>query len=59
MKEWYLIQRPSMHSGGFEDEIFNNYKSDAIYDILDTELASDVLLYSPDLSSETEIRCVI
>ena len=59
MKEWYLIDRPSTNSGGFENEVFNNYKSDAMYDILDTELAVDVQLCSPDLSERTDIRCVI
>ena len=59
MREWYLIQRPSTNSGGFEDEALNSFKDDAILDILDTELASDVLLYSPDLSEVAELRCII
>lgn len=59
MKEWYLINRPSTTSGGFEDESFRNYRDDLFEDMLDTDLASDVILYSPDLSEETELRCII
>lgn len=59
MKDWYLIKRPSTHSGGFEDEIFEDYKDDAILDILETDLASDVMLCSPDLSEQIPIRCII
>lgn len=59
MKEWYLIGRPSMTSGGYENEVFKDYRDDAIADFLDTELASTVTLYNYDLSESVELRGVI
>lgn len=59
MKDWYLIKRPSLTSGGFENDILNSYKNDAIYDILDTELAVDLVLYNHDLSENQQIRGII
>ena len=59
MKEWYLIGRPSMTSGGYENEVFKDYRDDAISDFLDTELASTVTLYNYDLSESKEIRCIV
>lgn len=59
MKEWYLIGRPSMTSGGYENEVFKDYRDDAISDFLDTELADDLTLYNYDLSKSVELRGVI
>lgn len=59
MKEWYLIGRPSMTSGGYENEVLNDYREDAITDFLNTELASSVILYNYDLSESQNIRCII
>lgn len=59
MKEWYLIDRPSTTSGGYENEALNDYRDDAMYDMLETELASAVILHNYDLSESTEIRCII
>ena len=59
MQEWYLIDRPSTTSGGYENEAFNDYRNDAMYDMLETELASTVTLHNYDLSVSTEIRCII
>ena len=59
MKEWYLINRPSTTSGGFEDESFNNYREDVLLDILDTELATTVTIYNYDLSESREQKIVI
>lgn len=59
MKEWYLIDRPSTTSGGYENDTLNDYRDDAIYDMLETELASTVILHNYDLSESTEIRCII
>ena len=59
MKEWYLIDRPSLTSGGFENESFNDYKDDAICEILDTELASTVELCNHDLTVRKKVRCVV
>ena len=59
MKEWYLIKQPSVTSGGFENEVFNDYREDAINEFLNTELAKTVILHNYDLSESTEIRCII
>ena len=59
MKEWYLIDRPSTTSGGYENEAFNDYRNDAIYDMLETELADTVILYNYDLSESKEIRGIV
>ena len=59
MKEWYLIDRPSTTSGGYENEAFNDYRNDAIYDMLETDLANTVILYNYDLSESKEIRGII
>ena len=56
MKSWYLINPPSTNSGGFEDESFNDYRYDAISDILGTELASDIVIYKSDLSEDTSVN---
>ena len=59
MKEWYLIDRPSTTSGGYENEAFNDYRNDAIYDMLETDLANTVILYNYDLSESKEIRGIV
>lgn len=59
MKEWYLIDRPSTTSGGYENDVFNDYRNDAIYDMLETELADTVILYNYDLSESKEIRAIV
>ena len=59
MKEWYLIDRPSTTSGGYENEAFNDYRNDAIYDMLETDLANTVIVYNYDLSESKEIRGII
>ena len=59
MKEWYLIDRPSTTSGGYENEAFNDYRNDAIYDMLETDLADIVILYNYDLSESKEIRGIV
>ena len=59
MKEWYLIDRPSTTSGGYENEAFNDYRNDAIYDMLETDLANTVTIYNYDLSESKEIRGII
>ena len=59
MKEWYLIDRPSTTSGGYENEAFNDYRNDAIYDMLETDLANTVIVYNYDLSESKEIRGIV
>lgn len=61
MQEWYLLTsntRPNI-TGGYENESFIDYKEDAFYEMLQTDIASNVLLYNSDLSSSSRIRCVI
>lgn len=61
MQEWYLLTpntRPNI-TGGYENDSFIDYKEDAFYEMLQTDIASNVLLYNSDLSSSSRIRCVI
>lgn len=60
-KEWYLMNqttRPNI-TGGFENESFLDYKEDAFAESLETDIASTVFLYSSDLSTAQQIRCII
>ena len=61
MEKWYLINsstRPNMMSG-FEDEPFIDYREDAFMESLQTELASNIVLYNYDLSIGKKMRCII
>lgn len=60
-REWYLLSSSTSPNvlSGFENEAFNNYKDDAFYESLDTDIASDVILYNSDLSESKNIRCII
>lgn len=60
-KEWYLMNqttRPNI-TGGFENDGFLDYKEDAFAESLETDIASTVILYSSDLSTAQQIRCII
>lgn len=60
-KEWYLMNqttRPNI-TGGFENDGFLDYKEDAFAESLETDIASTVILYSSNLSSAQQIRCII
>lgn len=60
MQEWYLMTpatRPNI-TGGFENDVFNDWKDDAFYEALETDLADTVILYNYDLSEYKEIRCI-
>lgn len=60
-KEWYLMNqttRPNI-TGGFENDGFLDYKEDAFAESLETDIASTVFLYSSDLSTAQQIRCII
>lgn len=60
-KEWYLMNqttRPNI-TGGFENDGFLDYKDDAFAESLETDIASTVILYSSNLSSAQQIRCII
>lgn len=61
MKEWYLMSTataPNMVDG-YESDAFIDFKEDAFSDLLNTEMASTVLLYNYDLSQSKLIRAVI
>lgn len=61
MKEWYLIgnkTKPNM-LGGYENQSFLDYKDDAFSEVLETNVATTVLLCNSDLSEKKEIRCII
>lgn len=61
MKEWYLIgnkTKPNM-LGGYENQGFLDYKEDAFAEVLETDVATTILLCNSDLSIQNEIRCVI
>ena len=61
MKDWYLLTnntRPNL-SSGFENDSFNDFADDAFAEILETDLASSVILYNSNLKNPREIRVVI
>lgn len=59
MRNWYLINQPSLTSGGFENEAFHDYRDDTINELLSSEIASTVILYNYDLSIQKTIRVII
>lgn len=61
MQEWYLLTpstRPNI-TGGYENNSLVDYKDDAFYEVLQTDIATTVKLYNSDLSVSNEIRCII
>ena len=61
IKEWYLITpstRPNI-TGGYENDSFLDYKEDAFFESLDTDIAVDLALYNHDLSENQQIRGII
>lgn len=61
MENWYLLTpqtRPNI-TGGFENDSYLNYKDDSFSELLQTDIASTVILCNSDLSIQSEIRCVI
>lgn len=61
MKEWYLLTSETHPNsiGGYENDSFIDYKDDAFQETLETDLATTVTLYNPDLSESKDIICVI
>lgn len=61
MKEWYLLTQNTRPNsiGGYENESFIDYRDDAFYEALQTDLASTVILYNYDLTNPQKIRCII
>lgn len=61
MKEWYLLtqdSRPNI-TGGYENDSFLDYKDDGFAEALQTDIATNVILYNHDLSDSKEIRCIV
>ena len=61
IKEWYLLTpstRPNI-TGGYENDSFLDYKEDAFFESLDTDIAVDLVLYNHDLSENQQIRGII
>lgn len=60
-KEWYLLSSSTKPNsiGGYENEGFVDYKDDAFSEALETDIATNVILYNHDLSESQEIRCII
>ena len=61
MQEWYLIDsntRPNM-TGGYENDAFSDFKDDAFFESLETDIAVTVTLYTSDLSASKQIRCIV
>lgn len=61
MKEWYLIgnaTKPNM-LGGYETDSFNDFKTDAFSETLDSAIGKSVLLYDTALKDGRMIQCII
>lgn len=61
MKEWYFIDnktKPNM-LGGYENQSFLDYKDDAFFESLETDIATTVLLYNHDLCKSIELRGIV
>ena len=60
-KEWYLLSSSTKPNsiGGYENEVFEDYKDDAFSETLETDLGITVILYNHDLSESQEVRCII
>ena len=60
-KEWYLLSSSTKPNsiGGYENEVFVDYKDDALSEALETDIATTVILYNHDLSESQEVRCII
>lgn len=61
MKNWYLMSEQTHPNllGGYENDTYLNYKNDSFVEVLQTDIASTVILYSSDLSWSKKIKCVI
>lgn len=58
MKEWYLMQPPTMFSGD-ESEEFADYKTDYFSELLQSDIAIDIILYNPDMTIHKVARAII
>ena len=61
MKEWYLMgsqTRPNS-LGGYENQAFLDFKGDAFYEALDTDIASTVEVCNYNLRKRRKVRCIV
>lgn len=61
MQEWYLMNSNTYPNeiGGFENDSFLEHKDDSFSEVMETELATTVKLFSSDLSEFKQIRCIV
>lgn len=59
MKSWYLTTPKPNITSKYESDEITNYAQDNFTDVLETLYSDTVLLYSYDLSSYKEAKCVI
>lgn len=59
MQGLYLLGSRPVYLSGDESDVFNSYSSDGFSEVLDTFVASDVILYNSDLSQSKQIRAII
>lgn len=61
MQEWYLMNSYTYPNeiGGFENDSFLEHKDDSFSEVMETDLATTVKLFSSDLSEFKQIRCIV
>lgn len=61
MQEWYLMNSNTYPNeiGGFENDSFLEHKDDSFSEVMKTEIATTVKLFSSDLSEFKQIRCIV
>lgn len=61
MQEWYLMNSNTYPNeiGGFENDSFLEHKDDSFSEVMKTDLATTVKLFSSDLSEFKQIRCIV
>lgn len=61
MQEWYLMNSNTYPNeiGGFENNSFLEHKDDSFSEVMETEIATTVKLFSSDLSEFKQIRCIV
>lgn len=61
MQEWYLMNSNTYPNeiGGFENDSFLEHKNDSFSEVMETDLATTVKLFSSDLSEFKQIRCIV
>lgn len=58
-QSWYLMQSPYDQLSGYESEAIDDFGQEGFAEVLDSEMASDILLCNYDLSDCEEKRAVV